>query len=118
MLPARIVTRESLLRAAGFEPERDVRAALTRTREALDATSGTGRRERADHRVRLEAADRIYDLADVRRARDDESLGDQRPVNVAIVLSGNGHDAGAALQTHGVRLHLSGDDSGDDGESR
>ena len=50
-----------LLEAAGFEAVQMVRRAIKRVGEAMDATQG----RRPDHRVRLDAADRVFKLADV-----------------------------------------------------
>lgn len=121
-LPGITWTRERLLEAAGFDPVADVRAALARDREALDAILPEKRIHKLDkngqpyvewheggapdHDKRLRASEHVYDLADVRKRRDGE-LGDpSRPLNVTIVLTSNAH-AGTPLQTHGVRLHLS-----------
>ena len=96
-----VITRELMLQAAGLVPA-DLAHAVKRTRQALNARTKEGE---PDHRVRLEAADRIFDLHDVRKRRADEP-SDGRPVNVAIILT----DARAPLQAHGVRLHLSSGD--------
>lgn len=61
-----LVTREVLLEQAGFKLEH-VRHAVTRTVEALDASKGEGE---PDHRIRLDAADRVFDLADVRKPKE------------------------------------------------
>ena len=66
-----------------------------------------------DHGVRIKAADQFYRLYDVYPDRQRDSGDPSRPVNVQIVLTSNGHHAGAPLSTHGVRLHLSdGDGAG------
>jgi len=98
-----------LLARAGFEPVPDLSKALMRTREALDATRGDER----DHRVRLDAAERVFRLADVLEPRKDESSDPTRPVNVTVVLTGA--DARTALPACGVRVHLDGDRNGEPG---
>ncbi len=99
-------TRELLLKAAGFAPVEDLTHALRATRDALQATQG----RKPDHRIRLEAADRIFDLADVRKRRESDA-DPSRPVSVTLVLSApvNGH-ARTALPSGGVTLHLTGGD--------
>ena len=130
-LPGIVWTRELLLERAGFEPVKDLRHALVRDREALDAVLPEKRVHKLDrlgreyvelteggapdYDKRLRAAEHVYDLADVRKRREGE-LGDAtRPLAVTIILTGaNGH-AGAALQSHGVHLHLEGDNGGNGG---
>ena len=94
-LPATI-TRERLLELAQFKPVEHLTRAVERTVEALDAvtpiksittpqglTYSSG--GEADHEVRLKAADRIFDLADVRKPRND-GADPTRPVNVNILI--------------------------------
>lgn len=89
-------TREVLLERAGLRLPEDLGKAITRTVEALDAetpvvTYRKGEMEytsggEPDHDIRLKAADRIFDLADVRKPRND-GADPNRPVNVNIVLA-------------------------------
>ena len=112
-LPGIVWTRELLLERAGFEPVNDLRRALKRTRGALKATDKEGA---PDHTIRLRAAEQVYDLAGVSNPKRSESGQDPtRPINVQIILTGPGPDARAALQTHGVRLHLDGHNGHGDG---
>lgn len=56
-----IVTREMVLKAAGFEPVRDTRAAIVVVRAALEAQTD----DVPDHGTRLKAAGLMLGLADV-----------------------------------------------------
>ena len=110
-------TRPSLLKAAGFKPVPDVRRALRRTRQALNAKTPMRTIQRrdeviteggeADHRVRLEAASLIFELGDVRKMREEDRSDSTRPIAIALILD-NGANAAAraALPTDGVRVHL------------
>ena len=97
-----LVTREVLLEAAGFKPIQHVRKAITRTVEALDAQ----RADEPDHRVRLEAADRVFDLAGVTTRDTDRPSDAFRPIAVTLVLATP--DPRVALPAGGVTLHLTG----------
>ena len=77
-----IVTREALLSAAGFKPVRDLKRSLRRIRDAHNALTYKGA---PDHAIRLAAADRVLDLADVRKPRND-GADPTRPVNVNILI--------------------------------
>lgn len=113
-LPSIVWTRELLLQASGFDAPEDLRRAVKRTRQALSAKTPVKTFTRGemswteggepDHRVRLEAAALVFDLANVRKPRADEPDA-ARPVNVQVIL-----DARAPVQAHGVRLHLSSGD--------
>lgn len=100
-------TRDSILATAGFEPVKDVEQALRRVRQALNAMHG---HRRPDHRTRLDAAGLIFDLADVRKVREDVHADSQRPIQVALILHGDGGPPRAALSTDGVQVHLDGGD--------
>ena len=127
-LPGILWTRERLLEAAGFQPVEDLRHAIARDREALDAVLPSKRKTvveadgsvtvteeeggAPDYDKRLRAAEHVYDLADVRKRREGE-LGDAtRPLAVTIILTGTNGHAGTALQSHGVHLHLDGHNGG------
>ena len=93
-MPGIAWTRERLLEYAGFKHDH-VRQAVTRTVEALDAVTPVKSFVKdgaefhsggePDHALRLQAADRIFDLADVRKPRT-ESSDATRPVNVSILI--------------------------------
>ena len=103
-----ILTRLEHLETAGLVRRNDLRKSVRRTRQALDAQTPA---ESPDHAIRLKAADQFFRLADLYPKRDAEPLDPGRPLQVNIILAGgNGAGAGAALQSHGVRLHL---DSGE-----
>ena len=120
-LPGITWTRERLLDAAGFEAVEDVRRAVTRDREALDAILPEKRIHKLDkngqpyvewheggapdYDTRLRASEHVYDLADVRKRRDDDRTDPNRPVAVNIILT----DAQPSIQANGVEVHLSGD---------
>ena len=94
-MPGIAWTRERLLQAAEFRPVDDLKLAVKRTRQALSArkpkvsvTKGDMTWESGgepDHALRLQAADRIFDLADVRKPRND-GADPTRPVNVNILI--------------------------------
>ena len=128
LVPSLLVTRELLLQAAGFQPVEDLRHAIARDREALDAVLPSKRKTvveadgsvtvteeeggAPDYDKRLRASEHVYDLADVRKRREGE-LGDAtRPLAVTIILAGPTGHAGAALSSHGVHLHLDGHNGG------
>ena len=109
-----------LLKAAGFEAVPMLKRAIKRTDEALDATTPVVRiirvdvlEERggeADHRVRLDAADRVFRLSDVLPRPDDDDRNSDRPVAVTIIRAGNGaSSARTPVQAGRVQLHLEGD---------
>lgn len=102
-----ILTRESLLRLAGFNPVKDLKRARKATLAALQATHPDDP-EVPDHTIQLKASDQFYRIYGAYSNPKAEDVDTGRPVNVTIVLAGP-NDAGAALQTHGVRLHLNGD---------
>lgn len=96
--------RVLILEAAGFDAKH-LRKALQRTDEAMDATDKEGR---ADHEVRIRAADQIYGLVGLKTPpKVDPSADPNRPVTVHVHLHSNGSHAGSALPAGGVRLHLS-----------
>ena len=104
-----ILTRLEHLETVGLVKRTDLTKSIKRTREALDATDP----EEAsvpDHHIRLKAADQFFKLADLYPKRDADLIDSGRPLQVNIILTGA--SAGPELQTHGVRLHLSG--NGDD----
>ena len=74
-------TRERLLAEAGLILPDHLGLAVNATVEALAAE----RKGQPDHLVRLAAADRIFDLADVRKPRND-GADPTRPVNVNILI--------------------------------
>jgi hypothetical protein len=86
-----IVTREALLSAAKLKPVKDLKRSLRVIREAHTAVTSKGA---PDHAIRLAAADRILDLVDVRKPRND-GADPSRPVNVNILIGDRG--AAAAL---------------------
>jgi hypothetical protein len=96
-----ILTRESLLALAGFKPARDLKRSLRRIREAHDAVTPKGA---PDHAIRLAAADRVLDLADVRKPRND-GADPSRPVNVNILI-GDRPSAQVAAGRQGYVLQL------------
>lgn len=104
-----VITREVLLERAGFKPVEHVRRAIKRTVEALDAQRADGS---PDHRIHLDAADRVFDLAGVTTRDADRHPDAFRPIAVTLVLATP--DPRAALPAGGVTLHLAGDD-GDGG---
>ena len=120
-LPGILWTRERLLEAAGFQPVEDLRRAIARDREALDAVLPSKRKTvvdaggsvtvteeeggAPDYDKRLRASEHVYDLADVRKRRDDDRTDPNRPVAVNIILT----DAQPSIQANGVEVHLSGD---------
>ena len=95
-----IVTRDALLSLAKFKPARDLRRSLRVIREAHDATNSKGQ---PDHMVRLAAADRVLDLADVRKPRND-GADPSRPVSVNIILGDTRQLAGQAQEGYVLRL--------------
>ena len=95
-----ILTRESLLALAGFKPRRDLRRSLRVIREAHDAVTYKGL---PDHAIRLAAADRVLDLADVRKPRND-GADPTRPVNVNILIGDRSAQALPARQGYVLEL--------------
>lgn len=104
------------MRSAGFKPVRDLRKSVQATRKALQADkngyvdgAGVEHPPTPDHPTRLKAAEQFYRLYDVYPDPERDGHDPSRPVAVTIVLAApSPGDAGAALQTHGVRLHLDG----------
>jgi hypothetical protein len=84
-----VLTREALLAAAGFKARRYLKRSL---RVIADAHTAVTPKGAPDHAIRLAAADRILDLVDVRKPRND-GADPSRPVNVNILI---GDRAGAA----------------------
>ena len=121
-----IYTRETLLAAAGFKPVQEVRRALARTRQALDAVRPARRTTTTgpdgvtvkvetggapDWPVRLHAAELTYEVADVRRATEEDRADLARPIAIALILTAtDGGAPRAALPTDGLRVHLAGGD--------
>ena len=104
-----VLTREALLRLAGFNPAKE----LKRSHGVIVAAHAAELDEgEPDHPTRLKAADLNLKLADAYPKRDADPSDPSRPIAVTIVLTGTNGDAGAALHSHGVALHLS-DGSGD-----
>jgi hypothetical protein len=99
-----ILTRLEHLEVIGLVPA-DLKKSVKRTRQALDATIPEVEGDPPDHAIRLRAADQFFKLADAYPKRDGDAPDSSRPIAVQIVLTGT--DTRAALQTHGVRLHLS-----------
>jgi hypothetical protein len=95
-----IVTREALLSAAGFKPVRDLRRSIKRIREAHQAVTPKGA---PDHAIRLAAADRVLDLADVRKPRND-GADPSRPVNVNILIGDRAQSLGPARSGYVLEL--------------
>ena len=104
-----IITRLDQLAAFGLVSA-DLKKSVKRTREALDATDPEDANV-PDHPIRLKAADQFFKLAGAYPRPDDDGSASSRPIAVQIILTGGG-EARAALQTHGVRLHL-GEHNGD-----
>ena len=95
-----IVTREALLSAAGFKPVRDLKRSIRAIREAHQAVTS---KDAPDHAIRLAAADRVLDLADVRKPRND-GADPTRPVNVNILIGDRSAQALPARQGYVLEL--------------
>lgn len=119
-----MLTRLEHLEVLGLSlPE--VRKSIARTVEALDAVAPAKRKEKFDKAGnltevtvdhggapdwpnRLRASEQIHKLADIVPRPNDTASDPSRPIAVNIILTGSAANTGAELQTHGVRLHLSG----------
>lgn len=103
------ITRRELIDPEGAHCDRmrtHLRARLMLVAE-LGCRGKIGSNQAPGYAVGLKAAAELLDRYDPKpRARDDEPAG--RPVAVNIILTGAAGHAGPQLQTHGVRLHLSG----------
>jgi len=107
--PPRVIwTRELVLEYAGFKLDH-VRKAFTRTVEALDAE----RDEKPDHRIRLDAADRVFDLANIKPTEVpsspttivilwDTSAKEVPPVSVRMALSSGASSDSRAFPSSSV----------------
>ena len=105
-----ILTRLEHLETLGLVRKADLHKSVKRTREALDAKDPEY--DSPDHPIRLKAAEQFFKLADLYPKPNTLDSDPGRPVQVNIILTGSNGHAGPALQTHGVRLHLS-DGDGD-----
>ena len=125
-----LVTREVLLEQAGFKPIEHVRKAVTRTVEALDAVAPARRTVTSfpdgsvqeklehggapDHRIRLDAADRVAEWANVKKPPDsptlpttivilwDTSAKEVPPVSVRMALSSGASSGSRAFPSSSV----------------
>jgi hypothetical protein len=96
---------ESLRRGARYNPTREFKRSIKVIRAAHAATLPDGR---PDFPTALKAADINLKLAGA-YPKDSLSIDPGKPVAVNIILTGrSATSAGAELQSHGVRLHLSG----------
>ena len=101
-----LVTPQRLLAAIGFTVD-DARKGLVRTRQALNARTPIIRSQRSeyggdpDHRIRLEAARMIYELAGLTSRKREDEADPGRPVAVQIIV----HPPDAATQ-RGVTLTI------------
>lgn len=89
---------------AGISVIREVKrshAVIKKAHKAKDAAN------KPDHAIRLKAADLNLKLVDA-YPKDSVASDPSRPIAVNIILTGSAANTGAELQTHGVRLHLSG----------
>ena len=124
-----VITRDDVLRAAGFKPIEDLKRAVTRNRQALNAVRPGRRTETSepdgsltvkiehggapDWDARLKAVELFYDLGDVRKPREEQDASSGRPIAVAIFLDGSdGGPPRPPLPTDGVRVHLARGDGG------
>ena len=97
-----VLTREALLQAAGFKARRYLKRSLRVIADAHQAVTPKGA---PDHAIRLAAADRVLDLADVRKPRND-GADPSRPVNVNILIGDRGAAAALPSPRQGYVLQL------------
>ena len=106
--PLGIVTPQRLLAAIGFTVD-DARKGLVRTRQALNARTprittrfGNEYGGDPDHRIRLEAARMIYELAGLTNRKREDEADPGRPVAVQIIV----HPPSDASTQRGVTLTI------------
>lgn len=99
-----VLTREALLRLAGFNPAKELKRSHGVIVAAHEATLDEGE---PDHPTRLKAADLNLKLADAYPKRDADPDATGRPIAVNLIFAVS--DTRPAIPSHGVRLHFEGD---------